>query len=125
MLPEEILKEAQEEFLNWRNTGMSILEIGHRTPEIISLLSTAEQSLRELLNIPKNYHVLFLGGAARAQFAMIPMNLLRPGDDAAYFITGIWSKMAYHEANLLKKHITLAVKRKKDLYQFLTIKSGS
>ncbi|HDS3845364.1 TPA: aminotransferase class V-fold PLP-dependent enzyme, partial [Legionella pneumophila] len=130
MLPEEILKEAQEEFLNWRNTGMSILEIGHRTPEIINLLSTAEQSLRELLNIPKNYHVLFLGGAARAQFAMIPMNLLQPGDEAAYFITGIWSKMAYHEANLLKQAYYLSNEEKEGFvsipdYQKWELKSNT
>ncbi|KGP64454.1 MFS transporter [Legionella norrlandica] len=103
MLPEPILKEAQEEFLNWHGTGMSVLEIGHRTPEVIHLLNTAEQSLRQLLNIPENYHVLFLGGAARTQFAMVPMNLLQPDEEAAYFITGIWSQMAYQEASRLKK----------------------
>lgn len=108
MLPEVILKEAQEEFLNWHGTGMSILEIGHRTSEVINLLSTAEQSLRELLNIPKNYHVLFLGGAARTQFAMVPMNLLQPENEAAYIVTGIWSQMAYHEANLVKRAYCLA-----------------
>ncbi|HRD68581.1 MAG TPA: 3-phosphoserine/phosphohydroxythreonine transaminase [Legionella sp.] len=102
MLPEAILKSAQEELLEWNNLGMSVLEIGHRTNEFSNLLEKAEQSLRNLLEIPKNYKVLFLGGAARTQFAMIPMNLLRAKEQAAYLVTGIWSQMALEEAQLLK-----------------------
>ena len=103
MLPESILKIAQEELLDWQNLGVSVLEVGHRTTEFTSLLKHAEQSLRELLSIPDNYQVLFLGGAARAQFAMIPMNFLHPQEQAGYIITGIWSQMAYQEAEHLKK----------------------
>lgn len=103
MLPEPILKQAQEELLDWHNTGMSILEIGHRTEEFINLLQNAEQNLRVLLSIPNNYKVLFLGGAARTQFATIPMNLLQPHQQAAYLITGIWSQMAFQEAQRLKE----------------------
>lgn len=102
MLPESILKEAQGELLNWHHLGMSVLEIGHRTPQFVNLLEQAEYSLRSLLTIPDNYHVLFLGGAARTQFSMIPMNLLHPKEQAGYLVTGIWSQMALQEAQLLK-----------------------
>lgn len=112
MLPETILKEAQEEFLNWRNLGVSVLEVGHRSQEFQSLLSHAEHTLRELLFIPENYHVLFLGGAARTQFAMIPMNLLHPQEEAGYLVTGTWSHMAYCEAQHLKKAYCIASNEK-------------
>lgn len=102
MLPESILKEAQGELLDWHKMGMSVLEVGHRTPQFIDLLEQAECSLRALLTIPDNYHILFLGGAARTQFSMIPMNLLRPEDKAGFLVTGIWSQMALKEAQLLK-----------------------
>lgn len=108
MLPESILKSAQEELLDWHNSGMSILEVGHRTPEFMALLRHAEETLRKLLGIPANYQVLFLGGAARTQFAMIPMNLLQPGEQAGYLDTGIWSHMALLEAQHLKKAYCIA-----------------
>lgn len=103
MLPEPVLKQAQEEFLNWNDLGISVLEVGHRTPQVIDLLHHAEQTLRTLLSIPNNYQVLFLGGAARTQFAMIPMNFLNQEQQAGYIITGIWSKMAFQEAQYLKQ----------------------
>ena len=102
MFPEPVLKQAQEELLNWHDTGMSILEIGHRTDEFTDLLSHAEQTFRELLSIPAQYQILFLGGAARTQFAMVPINLLQPGQQAGYLITGVWSQMAFKEAQRLK-----------------------
>ncbi|QLZ69257.1 3-phosphoserine/phosphohydroxythreonine transaminase [Legionella sp. PC1000] len=108
MLPEAVLKEAQEEFLDWQNLGVSILEVGHRSPEFSALLNHAEQSLRDLLFIPQNYHVLFLGGAARTQFAMIPMNLLNPEEQAGYLVTGVWSHMAFSEAEHLKRAYCIA-----------------
>ncbi|RUR12189.1 3-phosphoserine/phosphohydroxythreonine transaminase [Legionella sp. km772] len=107
MLPESILKEAQEELLNWQNLGMSVLEIGHRTEEFKALLKHAEQTLCELLNIPTNYRVLFLGGAARTQFAMIPLNLVG-NKPAGYIVTGIWSKLALQEAQHLKQAYCIA-----------------
>lgn len=100
-LPESILVEAQAELLNWQGLGVSILEIGHRTSEFMQLLQDAETDLRQLLAIPDNYHVLFLGGAARTQFAMIPMNLVKKEQQAAFLISGVWSKMAYTEASQL------------------------
>lgn len=102
MLPEEILLEARQELLNWNGTGMSVMEIGHRTPEFMALIQEAELMLRDLLVIPSNYHVLFLGGAARSQFAMIPLNFAAKNKKAGYMITGIWSKMAYEEALKIK-----------------------
>ncbi len=103
MLPESILKEAQTELLDWQHLGMSVIEIGHRTPAFAELMNEAEASLRELLDIPSDYHVLFLSGAARTQFAMVPLNFLSEGEEAGYLITGLWSKLAYEEANKLKK----------------------
>lgn len=96
-LPESILLEAQAELLDWQGLGVSVLEIGHRTTAFKSLLAEAEMDLRDLLAIPDDYHVLFLGGAARAQFAMVPMNLIAPNQQAGYIISGTWSSMAYDE----------------------------
>ncbi len=101
-LPESLLIEAQAELLNWEGQGMSILEIGHRTPAFQTLMQDAETDLRDLLAIPDSYEVLFLGGAARTQFAMVPMNLMAPGQTAGYLVSGIWSALAYDEACKLK-----------------------
>ncbi len=108
MLPEPILIQAQEEFFDWNHLGMSILEVGHRTPQFMQLLEHAENTLRELLKIPDDYSVLFLGGAARTQFSMIPLNFLNSEQKAAYIITGIWSQIAFDEARLLKSAYSIA-----------------
>jgi len=99
VLPEAILLEAQSALLDWNNSGVSILEVGHRSERFVALLKLAEDDLRELLDIPQNYHVLFLGGAARTQFSMIPQNLLSASKtQAAYMISGVWSSLAFEEA---------------------------
>ena len=103
MLPESILRDAQKELLDWQQTGMSILEVGHRTAEFRALLDESENTLRRLLKIPTNYHVLFLSGPARMLFSMIPMNFLAAEDTADYLVTGIWSQMALQEAQKLKQ----------------------
>lgn len=108
MLPESILKEAQAEFLDWQGLGMSVMEIGHRTPEFTQLMEETEQQLRDLLAVPAHYHVLFLSMAARSQFAMVPMNLLGPGEEAGYLVTGTWSAMAYEEALKIKQAYCVA-----------------
>lgn len=108
MLPESLLKEAQAELLDWQGLGMSVMEIGHRTPEFSKLMEETEQQLRDLLKVPDNYHVLFLSMAARSQFAMIPMNLLGPDQEAAYLVTGTWSALAYEEALKIKKATCVA-----------------
>jgi phosphoserine aminotransferase len=98
MLPEDVLKQAQAELLDWHGSGMSIMEIGHRSPEFIGVAEQSEADIRELMGIPKNYQVLFLAGGASAQFSMVPMNLFGTNNTADYIDTGIWSKKAIVEA---------------------------
>ncbi len=107
-LPLEILKEAQDEFLNWHDKGMSIMEIGHRTPEFVELLDETRSLLREILHIPQNYHVLFLGEPARSQFAIIPMNLLATKQQAGYLVSGVWSGMALAECQKIRQGYCIA-----------------
>lgn len=98
-LPEEVLRQAQEEMLDWHSLGMSIMELGHRGPEFQSVLEQTEADLREILNIPSNYHVLFIAGGATTQFSMVPLNLLSENcKEADYIETGIWSHKAVAEA---------------------------
>jgi phosphoserine aminotransferase len=96
-LPEEVLKQAQEEMLDWHGHGLSIMEMSHRSKEYVSVAEQAEQDLRELMQIPDNYKVLFLQGGATTQFSMIPLNLLRDKKTADYINTGVWSKKAIAE----------------------------
>lgn len=98
MLPEEVLLQAQAEMLDWHGTGMSISELGHRGPEFKIVAEQTEADLRELMEIPKNYHVLFLAGGGTTQFAMVPLNLLGKKKSADYIETGIWSQKAVEEA---------------------------
>ena len=97
VLPEEVLREAAGEMLNYRGTGMSVMEMSHRSRAFEEIITTAEQDLRDLLKIPENYKVLFLQGGASQQFAMIPMNLMK-NRVADYIITGQWAKKAAAEA---------------------------
>lgn len=97
VLPEEVLREAAEEMLDYNGTGMSVMEMSHRSKAYQEIIDTAEADLRELMNIPDNYKVLFLQGGASSQFAMIPMNLMK-NKAADYIITGQWAKKAYQEA---------------------------
>ncbi len=99
MLPTEVLKHAQSELLDWRGSGMSVLEMSHRGKEYMNIQAEAEADLRELLNIPANYKVLFLQGGASTQFSNIPINLLRGKKTADYLNTGEWSKKAIAEAS--------------------------
>lgn len=97
MLPEEVLKEAQAEMLDYRGTGMSVMEMSHRSKAFDEIIDQAEADLRTLMQIPDNYKVLFMQGGASLQFAMIPMNLMKHGK-ADYIVTGQWAKKAYQEA---------------------------
>ena len=99
VLPEEVLKEAAEEMFDYRGSGMSVMEMSHRSKVYQTIIDEAEADLRELMNIPENYKVLFLQGGAHQQFAMIPMNLMK-NKVADYIITGQWAKKAYAEAKL-------------------------
>lgn len=107
-LPLEILKEAQGEFLNWHEKGMSIMEIGHRTSDFVELLDETRALLKEILNIPNNYHVLFLGEPARSQFAIIPMNLLSYNQQAGYLVSGVWSGLALAECQKIRQAYCIA-----------------
>ena len=91
MLPEDVMLQAQAELLDWQGMGKSVMEIGHRTDEFKSIVSHAEQSLRDILYIPEDYHVLFLSGGATQHFSVIPMNILLGKNTADYVHTGIWS----------------------------------
>ena len=97
VLPESVLKSAAEEMLDYKGTGMSVMEMSHRSKAYDEIIKTAEADLRELMNIPDNYKVLFLQGGASQQFAMIPMNLMK-NKVADYIVTGQWAKKAYQEA---------------------------
>ena len=97
VLPEEVLKEAAAEMLDYKGTGMGVMEMSHRSKAYQAIIDEAEQDLRDLMNIPDNYKVLFLQGGASQQFAMIPMNLMK-NKVADYVITGQWAKKAWQEA---------------------------
>lgn len=97
VLPEEVLKEATAEMLDYKGSGMSVMEMSHRSKPFAGIINTAEADLRELMHIPDNYKVLFLQGGASQQFAMIPMNLMK-NKVADYIVTGQWAKKAYQEA---------------------------
>lgn len=99
-LPQAVLKEAQAELLDFQNTGMSILEISHRSKAYEAVNAEAEANMKELLGLGDNYRVLFLQGGASTQFAMIPMNFLPAGRTADYLLTGVWSEKALKEAKL-------------------------
>src|SRR5882672_1641163 len=98
MLPAEVLARAGDEMLDWRGSGMGVMEMSHRGKEFIGIHAEAEKDLRELLGIPQDYKVLFLQGGATLQFAQIPMNLLAGRGKADYVVTGEWSKKAVKEA---------------------------
>lgn len=98
VLPSEVLQQVQAELLDWHSAGMSVMEMSHRGKEFMAIAAEAEADLRELMGIPANYKVLFLQGGGSAQFAMIPMNLLRGKKTADYLNTGEWSKKAISEA---------------------------
>ena len=99
MLPEEVLKTAAAEMLDYNGSGMSVMEMSHRSATFKGIIETAEQDIRDLMSIPDNYRVLFLQGGATQQFAAIPMNLMR-NKVADYIVSGNWSKKAFKEAKL-------------------------
>jgi phosphoserine aminotransferase len=97
-LPEPVLRTVQQELLDWRGSGMSVMEVSHRGADFIECAARAEADLRELLAIPDGYRVLFLGGGATLQFAAVPLNLAAPDATVDYVLTGSWGKKAAQEA---------------------------
>ena len=107
VLPEEVLKEAADEMLDYKGTGMSVMEMSHRSKAYDEIIKEAEKDIRDLMNIPDNYKVLFLQGGASQQFAAVPMNLMK-NKKAAYIITGQWAKKAYQEAQIYGEAVAVA-----------------
>lgn len=107
VLPEEVLREAAEEMLDYNGTGMSVMEMSHRQKAFDDIIKEAEQDIRNLMDIPDNYKVLFLQGGASQQFAAVPMNLMK-NRKAAYIITGQWSKKAFQEAKIYGDAVAVA-----------------
>ncbi len=107
VLPEEVLREAAEEMMDYKGSGMSVMEMSHRSKVFDEIIKEAEADLRELLNIPDNYKVLFLQGGASQQFAAVPMNLMK-NKKAGYIITGQWAKKAFAEAKMYGEAVELA-----------------
>ena len=107
VLPEEVLKEIQEELLDYNGSGQSVMEMSHRSQVFDEIIKEAEKDLRNLMHIPDNYKVLFLQGGASLQFAMIPMNLMK-NKVADYIVTGQWAKKAYQEASKYGKAVKIA-----------------
>jgi phosphoserine aminotransferase len=97
-LPLEVLQQARDELLDWRRSGMSVMEVSHRGEAFVEVAAAAERDLRELMSIPANYRVLFMQGGASAQFALLPMNLTAPDATVDYIDTGHWSRKAIEEA---------------------------
>ena len=115
MMPEPVLEEIKEEMLNYRGSGMCVMEMSHRSPEFQKIYDEAVQDLRDLMNIPDNYKVLFIQGGATLQFSMIPMNLMKNGK-AVYFETGAWSKKAAAEAKKVGEVTVISSKDKNYTY---------
>ena len=107
VLPEEVLKEAADEMLDYKGTGMSVMEMSHRSKAFDGIIKEAEQDIRDLMNIPDNYKVMFLQGGASQQFAAVPMNLMK-NRRAAYIITGQWAKKAFQEAKIYGDAVAVA-----------------
>lgn len=107
VLPEEVLREAAEEMLDYKGSGMSVMEMSHRSKAYDTIIKEAEQDLRDLLNIPENYKVLFLQGGASLVFASVPMNLMK-NRKAGYILTGQWAKKAFAEAKIYGEAVELA-----------------
>jgi phosphoserine aminotransferase len=118
MLPREVMAQARAEFLDWHGTGMSILEMSHRSKEFLGVVEQSIADLRQLLDIGPDYEILFLQGGATSQFAMVPLNLVPPGGHAAYLHTGHWSGKAMEDA---ARHCEVRIAATSAASQFSTI----
>lgn len=119
VLPESVLKEAQEDFMNWKGCGMSVMEMSHRSKEYGSIIQEAEQTLVRLLNVPDTHKVLFIQGGATMQFAMAPMNLMTDEDSCDYIVAGNWGDKAHQECVSIKKKAHLAASSKDDKFTYI------
>ncbi|MEW6167994.1 MAG: 3-phosphoserine/phosphohydroxythreonine transaminase [Pseudomonadota bacterium] len=122
-LPVAVLQQVQAELLDWRGSGMSVMEMSHRDKAFMSIAQEAEKDLREVMNIPANYKVLFMQGGATAQFSFVPMNLLRGKAGADYVLTGDWGKKAAKEAGRYCK-VNIAASSEADRYTHIPDPAG-
>ena len=118
ILPHEVLKQAAEGVLNFNGTGLSILEISHRSPEFEAVLDEAVALVKELFDVPEGYSVLFLQGGASTQFALAPYNLLPEGGKAAYVESGVWANKALKEAKFFGEVDSCCHFKRKQLYLY-------
>lgn len=118
ILPKEVFEEAAQAVLSWGNTGLSILEISHRTPEFEAVVDEAVQLIKDLMGVPENYKVIFTQGGASQQFGMLPMNLLNDNETAAYLETGVWANKALKEAKLFG-NVNVIASSKDSNYTFI------
>jgi phosphoserine aminotransferase len=122
MLPEPVLRKAQEELLDWQGSGMSVMEVSHRGTDFIEFAARSERALRELLRVPDGYKVLFLQGGATLQFAAVPLNLAPAGSVADYVVTGNWGEKAVQEA---ERYIRVNVAANSKATKFTTVPDPS
>ena len=122
MLPEPVLRRAQTEMLDWKGSGMSVMEVSHRGTDFVEFAAKSERDLRELLNVPANYKVLFLQGGATLQFAAVPLNIAAPGAVADYVVTGNWGEKAVQEA---ERYVKVNVAANSKATKFTTIPDPS
>jgi phosphoserine aminotransferase len=118
ILPKTVFQQASEAILNFNNSGLSILELGHRTPAFTAVMEEARSLVKELMHLNDEYEVLFLHGGASTQFMQVPMNLLDPKDTVAYADTGVWSSKAIKEAKLFGK-VEIACSSKDKSYSYI------
>lgn len=118
VLPVEVLEEAAEQLTNYKGCGMSVMEMSHRSAEFMEILHSAENNLRDIMNIPDNYKVLFLQGGATLQFSMIPLNLMVKSKKADYIVTGSWAKKAAQEAKKFGQ-INIVATSEEDIFSYI------
>jgi phosphoserine aminotransferase len=118
-LPLPVLEQARDEMLSWAGTGMSVLEVSHRSKEFEALLARVQQNLRRILGVPDSHQILFLGGGATLQFAMVPLNLIPPDGKAGYLVTGSWAKKAYQEAGKVGRQAMVVASSEGDKFRRL------
>jgi len=123
MLPAEVMQQVQAELLDWNGTGISVIEMSHRSKAFMSIAEEAEKDLRELLSVPPNYKVLYVQGGATAMMSMVPLNLLAQGGTGDYLLTGNWSEKAFGEAKRLGK-VNLAATSKAEKYYTIPERSS-
>lgn len=119
ILPAQVMQQAQAEFLDWHGIGSSIMEVSHRGKEFIEVAAQAEQDVRDLLNVPDNYKVLFLQGGGRGHFASVPLNISSPEDTSLHLVSGSWSKGAVTEAAKYNKPVVIGEVATQDGLKYL------